>query len=244
MGFHLSRGGFPASSRRAFPGSMQVWSYRLSTGEHREPLGFDIQGSVRIPIVDSTTFGTGPLPNIQIKRVKDMPADRTAFRTGIPLVDGHHRPPIPGGFVLQLSDQFAPADIRDRFGQAVILQHVFDRQRLDTHHLVFANETSRQLVQKITTSVGNAGMEFGYLAAGFFAVLRPLLLFGVAPLQPGQALFLFGEEVFVAGLFPRRERHHVLQAQINPNRVWPEPAGAGCPLPPGRRRSTARPYPW
>ena len=24
---------------------MQVWSYHLSTGEHREPLGFDIQGT-------------------------------------------------------------------------------------------------------------------------------------------------------------------------------------------------------
>src|SRR5215467_14411605 len=29
MGFHLSRGGVPASSSRAFPGTIQVWSYRL-----------------------------------------------------------------------------------------------------------------------------------------------------------------------------------------------------------------------
>ena len=200
-------------------GTMQVWSYRFSTGEHREPLGFAIQGSVRIPIVDSTAFGTGPLPNIQIKRVKKMPADRTAFRTGKPLVDGHHRPPIPGGFVVQLSDQFAPAHIRNRFRQAVILQHVFDRQRLDTDHLVLVNQTSRQFVQEITASVGDAGMEFGHLAAGFLAVLRPLLLFGVAPLQRCEALLVFGEEVFVAGLFPRRERDDVLQAQINPHRL-------------------------
>jgi hypothetical protein len=32
MGFHPSRSGFPASSSRAFPGTIQVWSYRLSTG--------------------------------------------------------------------------------------------------------------------------------------------------------------------------------------------------------------------
>src|SRR5215467_10066832 len=29
MGFHLSRSGFPASSSRAFPGTIQVWSYHL-----------------------------------------------------------------------------------------------------------------------------------------------------------------------------------------------------------------------
>ena len=61
MGFHPSRGGFPASSRRAFPGSMQVWSYRFSTGEDREPLGLGITGGVDIPVMHRPTLWTGPL---------------------------------------------------------------------------------------------------------------------------------------------------------------------------------------
>ena len=92
-----------------------------------------------------------------------MPADRTAFRTGIPLVDGYDRSAIPGSFVLQLSHQFAPADIGYRFGQVMVLQQVFDGQRLDTHHLVFADETSRQFVQKITAPISYAGMEASLL---------------------------------------------------------------------------------
>ena len=138
---------------------MQVWSYRFSTGEHvMRPSALLFKAAL---VSRSWTVPhSGQVhADCQIKRVKNMAADRTAFRTGIPLVDGHHRSPIPGSFVLQLAYQFAPADIRDRFRQAVILQPVFDTQRLNTDHLVLVNQASRQFVQQITASISNASRE-------------------------------------------------------------------------------------
>src|SRR5262249_37234691 len=67
---------------------------------------------------------------------------------------------------------------------------------------------------KITTPVGNTGMEFGHLAPSFLAILGPRLLLGMPPLQPGQPLLFLREEPLVAGLLPRRERHHVVQPQV------------------------------
>src|SRR5215472_15528046 len=74
---HLATGTFLLHRRVPSLVAIQVWAYRASTGQHREPLGFDIRGSVRVPIMDGATLGTGPLPNIQIKRVEHMPADVT-----------------------------------------------------------------------------------------------------------------------------------------------------------------------
>ena len=56
VGFLLQRG-VPSLT------PMQVWSYRRSTGEHREPLGVCIAGGVDIPVMHRTTVGTGPLTN-------------------------------------------------------------------------------------------------------------------------------------------------------------------------------------
>jgi hypothetical protein len=61
---------------------MQVWAYRFSAGQHREPLGFDIAGCVGVPIMDRATLGTRPLPNIQLQLLQEIPADRTARGTG------------------------------------------------------------------------------------------------------------------------------------------------------------------
>src|ERR1044071_4365721 len=67
---------------------------------------------------------------------------------------------------------------------------------------------------KITTPIGNAGMEAGHLAPGFLAILAALLLFGMATLQPCQPLFFLPEELLIARFLPRRERHHVVQPQV------------------------------
>ena len=86
--------------------------------------------------------------------------------------------------------------------------------------MVFAYESGRQLVLKITASVSDADMEFGHLAARLLLVLRPLLLFRVPPRHSGQALFFLAEEVLVARFLARPERHRVQQAQIDPDGCW------------------------
>ena len=98
-----------------------------------------------------------------------------------------------------------------------MLEHLFHRQRLDTHRLIFTDEACRQLVLKILTAIRNARVQFGDATARFLSILRPFVLAGVTPLQPRQPLFLFAQEAFVAGLLTRRKRHHVMQAQVNAN---------------------------
>ena len=73
--------------------AIQVWAYRASTGQHREPLGFDIQGSVRVPIMDGATLGTGPLPNIQIQIIQEIPAGMTPLGTGKEPINRHQGRP-------------------------------------------------------------------------------------------------------------------------------------------------------
>ena len=145
-----------------------------------------------------------------------MAAGRTPLGTGIPAIDRDHRPPVPAGLVREHAQQFPPAHIRDGFGQAVIFQQVFDGQRLDTDHLVLADESRRQLVLEITAAISNAGMDASDLSSGFLPVPARLLLLGVAALGARQLLFLLPEEVLVARFLPGRERHHVLQSQVHP----------------------------
>ena len=40
-----------------------------------------------------------------------MATARAPFATGIPLVNSDQRPPVPGGFVLQLADELTPTNI-------------------------------------------------------------------------------------------------------------------------------------
>ncbi len=47
-----------------------------------------------------------------------MPTGRAAFATGIPPVNRDQGTPVPRGFVLQLADELAPADIVNRLSPA------------------------------------------------------------------------------------------------------------------------------
>ena len=169
-----------------------------------------------------------------------MAANRTALGTGVPAIDRDERPPVPAGLVLQLAEQLPPADIGDGLRQAVILQQVFNAERLDTDHLVLADESSRQLVLKITTAISDAGMDTRDLSSGFLLVLTALLFLRVATLGTRQPLLLLLEEVLIARFLPCRERHNILQPQINPNGVGRDGQGGdvlghqeGDEIPPG-----------
>ena len=76
-----------------------------------------------------------------------MPTIETALTGGIPLVNFDQGSTIPVGFVFQLGHQLRPSDIADRFGELLVLDHVFDCQRLNTDRLVFTDQSCRELVQ-------------------------------------------------------------------------------------------------
>ena len=60
-----------------------------------------------------------------------MSTSKTALARWIPLVNFDQRPPIPGGFVLQLSHKLTPSDIMDGLCQRVVLHHILDLKTLD-----------------------------------------------------------------------------------------------------------------
>src|SRR5262245_29553564 len=91
--------------------------------------------------------GTRPLPSRQIKGVEEMAASITAFRAGVPAVHLDQGAPISGRLVLQLAHEPASARIVDGFGQRMIAHQVFDSQRLDTDHLVLADQVRRQSME-------------------------------------------------------------------------------------------------
>src|SRR5690348_16025719 len=93
MGFHLSRDGFPATPASCLPSlPCRFGLDLLSTGEHREPLGFGIAGGVDIPVMHRATGRTGPFPDRERKGFEFMAAGRTALGTGVPPIDRDQRP--------------------------------------------------------------------------------------------------------------------------------------------------------
>jgi hypothetical protein len=69
-----------------------------------------------------------------------------------------------------------------------MLEHVLHRQRVDTHHLIFADESGRQLVLKVSSAISNARVQFGNATARFLSILGAIGLARVPPLQVSQPL--------------------------------------------------------
>src|SRR5713101_2333130 len=146
-----------------------------------------------------------------------MSTVRATFGRGIPLVDLDQVPAIPRCFVGQKGHKLTPTHVTDRLGQRVVFDHVLDCQTLDTDRLVFTNQTCRELVQEVATSLSNTSMDTSNLFTGFGSILAPLLFLGVSPLCFGQFLLIFIEELGVADGLASREDDELFQAQVSPD---------------------------
>src|SRR6266702_6832926 len=127
-----------------------------------------------------------------------MSTVRATFGRGIPLVDLDEVPSIPCCFVGQKGHKLTPPHVTDRLGQMVIFDHVLNRQRLNADRLVFTNQTCRELVQEITASISNTGMDASHLLTSPGSILAPLLFPGVPSLCFRQFLLIFLEELRIA----------------------------------------------
>src|SRR6266700_6890829 len=104
-----------------------------------------------------------------------MSTVEATFGRGIPLVDLDQVPAIPRCFVGQKGHKLTPPHVTDRFSQTVIFDHVLDRQRLDADRLVFTDQTCRELMQEVTASLSDTGMDASNLLTSFGSILTPLL---------------------------------------------------------------------
>ena len=146
-GFLESLRGFPASSRTAWFGFHRSRSSALSTGMNRESHGKDIVCCIDVTVVMDTTFRAGPFTHIKRESVEKMTALETALTGRVPPINLDQGSTIPVGFVFQLGHKLRPSDIAYRFGELLVLDHVFDCQRLNTDRLVFTDQSCRELVQ-------------------------------------------------------------------------------------------------
>ncbi len=142
-----------------------------------------------------------------------MSTIETAFTGWVPPVNLDQGSTIPFCFVFQLGHKLRPSDIADRFGRLLILDHVFDCQRLNTDRLVFTDQACREFVQEITASISDTGMDTCYFLAGFVSVLRAFFLFRVSSLSFCQFLLIFGEEFGIAHNFTSRRGRQRISTQ-------------------------------
>src|SRR4051794_12554534 len=117
-----------------------------------------------------------------------MTTVKAAFGGWIPFVNLDQGAPIPGGFVLQLSDKFRPPHVTDGFSQAVVFDHILDVQTLDTYDLVFAYDLDRESMLIVSSAVGNLFVNASNLETGFVSILRALFLLCVLSLSLCQLL--------------------------------------------------------
>src|SRR5262245_31227789 len=160
-----------------------------------------------------TAIRTPPLSRIQGQGVEYPPAATTALGTGIPAVNFDERAPIPLRFVLQLSHQLTPARVADALCQPGITDQVLDGQRLDTDHLVLADQPRRQLMQSVKSLVSNPGIDTGDFQACFLTIPGPLLVARKIALR--QTTVTAAQMLRIGDLLAGTERGDIVQPHIH-----------------------------
>jgi hypothetical protein len=198
-GFLSSLRGFPASLRLAWLGFLhRTRSYGLSTGSNREPRGQNVLCGSDVAVMDNPTFGARPRSYLQGEGVENMTTVKAAFGGRIPLVNLDQGSSIPGGFVLQLSDNVRPTHVTESFCQAVVVDQMLDLPTLDAYDLVFAYDANRELVLVVSSPICNLCMDASNREPSFVALLRAFSLLSMPPLCFCQAFLLLGEEFGIA----------------------------------------------
>jgi hypothetical protein len=134
------------------------------------------------------TFRTFPLSDIQRQFIDNMSTISTPFRAWKPAVDFNQFSPIPLAFVGKLANQFAPTSIANRKSEFMVFHHIFDSQILNHYRLIFTNQLSCQLMQKIFPSIGNLSVDSSHFNPCFMSVVTPFLFARKSLLQPFQLL--------------------------------------------------------
>ena len=168
---------------------------------------------VDIPVMPDTTLWADPFTHIKGKVFHDMLAFMAGFTGGIPTIDLGEGSSVPLGFVFQLADKLTPSDITNGLGQAVVFDHVLDRQTLHADHLVFANDACAEFVLVVSPSVLDTSVNTGDFEAGFLPVLGTFLLLGMPSLGFCQSLFILGIELGIANSLTSGEDDHRFETQ-------------------------------
>lgn len=122
---------------------------------------------------------------------------------------------IPLPLVAELSHELRPTNVRDSFGETVVLKHALHVQVFDYDDLVFVNQSPTEFVKEILPLVGYLLVLPGYFKSGFLSAIAALLCLAQLALQsfepalrPGE-VFGVGKSLSIAGY------SKILQAKID-----------------------------
>ncbi len=155
-----------------------------------------------------------------------MPTVPAPFRARKPAVNFNQFSPIPLAFVSKLANQFAPASIANSKSKLMVLHHILERearhqggrQILNYNRLVFTNQLSRQLMQKIFSSIGNGSVDSSHLRLCLMSVVTPASFARQRLLHSFQLLAELFKMLGVSNLITVTGSNQTRYSHVQPNR--------------------------
>ena len=154
---------------------MSIRSYVRSTDCHCESRSQNIVSCVDVSIVDSSTFGTLPFPDLQRQLIHYKATISASFTRRKKAVNFHQFSTVPLAFIFKLTNQFSPSSIRDAASKGMVFNHIRHSQILNRYRLVFSYQLSCQLVQKIFSPISNLSLNLCYSQPCFLSIFRTFL---------------------------------------------------------------------
>ena len=202
---------------------MPIRSYVRSTDYHRKPCGENILCGIDISVVVRPTFRAIPLSDIKRQFINNVTAASTAFRAGKPSVNFNQRPTVPLALVFQLTNQFTPASISNGCTELSVLQHIPHRQILNSNRLVFAYQSSGQLVKEICSLVSCFSMNSSNPTPGLLSIIRAFNFTRQSFLGLSQLQAKAFEAFWIGNFFPIASSNQGGDSCVNPHglvRPW------------------------
>lgn len=162
---------------------------------------------------------TGPFADVQGLLAVAVSAGGTESGGRVESVRLDERSAFPFGFVRQLSAEFIPTDIPDRFRKFVVLHHIRTLQRLDHDDLVFVRDSVGEVVQEVLALVRDLFMVFGQHQTGLFPVPAAFLLISILlGFKKRPSDFMLGNPVstmlFVSGILNVFAAHGTISTNL------------------------------
>lgn len=190
-----------------------------STGSHRQSSGQNVLRSVMVSVMRSAAVRAHPCPISQCQCMSGRSTGTAGLGRWIEPINLHQRPSIPSRFVSQLTEKLSPAGIGNCTAVALCLQHTSNRQCLNRDHLVFADQTTRQLVQEVLSSVADGRMGACQFQFRLYSVPRAFLFARQTALLLSQPLLVFGQITRVGNFFSGAEYSQTCQTEIDSHRA-------------------------
>ena len=165
--------------------------------------------------MNSITFGTLPFSIPESQSIIDVSATITSLAGRKKPVKFANRATVPLAFVLKHVHKLIPSGVRDRFGKAVIPDHVSNSQVFNMYSLVIADKFFACLMKKITALIRNFLMLHCKSMNRVTSGIRTFLLSGYRALKSFET-FLSSAEIFRAlDHFTVRSGEECLDAEVN-----------------------------